>query len=255
MHAPSARQRPRPPSPDHGWALFLDVDGCLLDFADAPDRVVVHPGLRECLHVLSERLDGALALVSGRSLEALDALFWPLRLPAAGMHGLERRSRNGRLHAPVASERLRQLHAEAVTLSIDYPGALVENKHVGFALHWRAAPEAAGPMQVFAEHALSQLPGYRLQHGNQVVELLPVGGDKGAAIEAFLEEPPFAGRHPVFAGDDLTDEAGFRVINEQGGTSILVGERADSAADFGLRDPADVRTWLGMPAAIAGQAA
>lgn len=249
MHARSAPQRPRPTPPQDGWALFLDVDGCLLEFADAPDRVIVPLGLRECLHALSGRLDGALALVSGRSLEALDDLFWPLRLPAAGLHGLERRSRHAEHRAPIATQVLLRLCAEAETLAIEHRGAMVENKRAGFALHWRAAPDAAPAMRAFAEHALSQLGGYRLQHGNHVVELLPEGGDKGAAIEFFLGQPPFAGRHPVFAGDDLTDESGFRTVNAQGGTSVLVGSRPDSAAHFGLRDPADVRAWLGMPGA------
>ena len=246
MHAPTASQRPRPLPPDTGWALFLDVDGCLLEFADAPDQVVVPLGLIECLHALSQRLDGALALVSGRSLEALDGLFWPLRLPAAGLHGLEWRSRSGQRQAPVASQQLRRLCAQAEALAIGHRGTMVENKRAGFALHWRAAPEAAEAMRAFAEDALSQLPGYRLQHGDHVVELLPPGGDKGSAIAAFMEEAPFANRHPVFAGDDLTDEAGFRVVNAHGGTSVLVGDRSGSAADFGLRDPADVRDWLGM---------
>ena len=247
MHARSAPQRPRPSPPEQRWALFLDVDGCLLEFADAPDKVVVPLGLRECLHALSERLEGALALVSGRSLEALDDLFWPLRLPAAGLHGLERRSRNGYLQAPAANQQLRRLCAEAETLTVGHRGAMVENKRAGFALHWRAAPDAAEAMRAFAEHALSQLNGYRLQHGDQVVELLPVGGDKGGAIAAFLAEAPFAGRHAVFAGDDLTDESGFRVVNADGGSSVLVGNRPDSAAHFGLRNPAEVRAWLGMP--------
>lgn len=234
--------------------MFLDVDGCLLEFADAPDRVVMPLGLRECLHTLSLRLDGALALVSGRSLEALDGLFWPLRLPAAGLHGLERRSRNGQVHAPAASQQLRRLCAEAEVLAIGHRGAVVENKHAGFALHWRAAPDAADTMRAFAEHALSQLPDFRLQHGDQVAELLPIGGDKGSAIEAFLDETPFAGRHPVFAGDDLTDEAGFRVVNAREGTSVLVGARSGSAAACRLDSPADVRAWLGMGADDAGGA-
>lgn len=246
MQAPCALQRPRPLPPDPGWALFLDVDGCLLEFADAPDRVIMPLGLRECLHALSLRLDGALALVSGRSLEALDGLFWPLRLPAAGLHGLERRSRSGQVHAPAANQQLRRLCAEAEVLAIGHRGAVVENKHAGFALHWRAAPDAADTMRAFAEHALSQLPGFRLQHGDQVAELLPIGGDKGNAIEAFLDEKPFAGRHPVFAGDDLTDESGFRVVNARDGTSVLVGARSGSAAGFRLDSPADVRAWLGM---------
>ena len=99
-------------------------------------------------------------------------------------------------------------------------------------------------MRAFAEAALPRLPGYRLQHGDHVVELRPAEGDKGAAIRALLEEPPFRGRVPVFAGDDITDESGFAVINARGGISVLVGDRTPSAAHYGLRDPADVLDWL-----------
>ena len=235
--------------PDDDWALFLDVDGCLLDFADAPDRVVVPLGLRERLFSLSLRLGGALALVSGRSLQSLDDLFWPLRLPAAGMHGVERRSQARLVHAPKADLALRRLCAEAGVLALRHPGAIVENKHAGFALHWRAAPAAEAALRGFAEAAVAELPGHRLQLGDHVAEVVPAGGDKGRAIEDFLAEAPFAGRFPVYAGDDLTDEAGFRAINARDGASVLVGGRGDSAARFGLRDPAEVRAWLDMPGA------
>jgi trehalose 6-phosphate phosphatase len=232
--------------PDDDWALFLDVDGCLLDFADAPGDVVVPPGLRECLSALSRRLDGALALVSGRSLQVVDDLFWPLRLPTAGMHGLERRSRDGSLPAPRTSPALRQALAKARILARGHPRAIVEDKGASFALHWRAAPEAGTEMRAFAEDAVAKLPGYRLQHGDLVVELLPAGGDKGRAVADFMQEAPFAGRLPAYAGDDLTDEAAFDAVNARGGLSVLVGDRESSEARFGLRDPTDVRAWLGM---------
>ena len=247
--------RPRPPAPEDGWALFLDVDGCLLDFADAPDRVRIPPGLRETLLALSGRLDGAVALVSGRPLDALDALFWPLRLPAAGLHGLERRSTHGTTAAPAPGTEVRRMAARAHALAARHPGALVENKQAGFALHWRAAPEAAGAMRAFAQEAAAALPGYRLQPGDHVAEVLPEGGDKGMAIARFLDEPPFAGRLPVFAGDDLTDEAGFRVVDARGGHAVLVGDRQDSAARFHLPGPAAVRARLAGAAAARGVAA
>jgi len=240
-------QRPRPPVPDDDWALFLDVDGCLIDFADAPGAVVVPPGLRECLSLLSSRLNGALALVSGRPLEVVDELFRPLRLPAAGMHGLEQRSPGRLLRAPRDGLAMRRMLAKAQALARRHPHAQVEDKGAGFALHWRAAPEAGSDLRAFAEDAIARLPGYRLQHGDHVVELLPAGSDKGGAIEAFLGEAPFAGRVPAYAGDDLTDEAGFRVVNARAGISVLVGDREGSEARFGLRDPADVRAWLGLP--------
>lgn len=236
--------RPRPPAPHGRCALFLDVDGCLIELAPTPERVIVPGELRRSLHLLSTSLDGALALVSGRSLKALDALFWPLKLPAAGLHGNELRTRNGMLRESAPCDAMPRIVADAVSLCMRYPGALAENKGSGIALHWRAAPEAEPALRAFANRALERLPGYRLQPGHCVVELLRGDEDKGTAIAALLEDPPFHGRRPMFAGDDLTDEAGFRVINACGGDSILVGAREDTAARFSLPDPASVRAWL-----------
>ena len=238
-------QRPRPPSPADDWALFLDVDGCLLDFADRPDAVAVPGALRSNLEALAHRLDGALALVSGRSLATLDGLFAPLQLPAAGLHGLERRTVDGRLvDAPPAAPLLEKVRNGARLVAAEFPGALVEDKGAALALHWRAAPEAADPLRNFADSVLPWLHGYRLQPGDHVVELRPASADKGDAIAAFMAEPPFAGRRPVFAGDDLTDEHGFAVVDEHDGLSVLVGGRKGSTARYGLRNPAALRAWL-----------
>ena len=235
--------RPRPPAPADDWALFLDVDGCLLEFADAPEAVCVPEGLRTTLDRLSQRLPGAVALVSGRALANLDRLFAPMQFPGAGLHGLERRGA-GDHAAPAASPALPAVLDDARRLAAAHPGALVEDKGAALALHWRIAPQAADPLRDFAQAALPRLPGYRLEHGDSVVELRPGAADKGAAIRALLEQPPFQGRLPVFAGDDLTDESGFAAVNAQGGISVLVGAREPSAARFQLRDPADVRGWL-----------
>lgn len=236
--------KPRPPAPAGDWALFLDVDGCLLDFAGAPDTVTVPAPLRATLTLLSQHLQGALALVSGRALANVDGLFAPLRLPTAGLHGLERRSAAQQVAAPSIPPALAAIHAEALQIAAHYPGALVEDKGAALALHWRAMPAAAIALRAFAEVALPRLPGYCLQHGNHVIELRPAAGDKGAAILALLDEPPFRGRVPVFAGDDLTDESGFAVVNAHAGLSVLVGGREPSAAHYALRNPAAVRAWL-----------
>ena len=237
--------RPRPPPPADDWALFLDVDGCLLEFADAPDAVTVPAGLPALLERLAQRLDGAVALVSGRALASLDTLFAPLRLTAAGLHGLERRSAAAQVAAPARPAAFGHVHDEARALAGAWPGALVEDKGAALGLHWRRAPQAAGALRAFAEAALPRLPGYRLQHGNQVVELRPAAGDKGEAILALLGEPPFRGRTPVFAGDDITDESGFAVVNARRGLSVLVGGREPSAAHYALRGPREVLAWLG----------
>lgn len=242
MPLPSAHL-PAPPAVTSDWALFLDVDGTLLDFADAPGDVVVQPDLIDVLAVLHGRLDGALALVSGRRLAQLDELFAPLHLPAAGLHGLERRDDgHERLHArPLA---LDAVLAAARSLAAKFPGARVEDKGVALALHWRGSPAAEEPLHEFATSALIDLPGYHLQPGNNVVELRPDGAHKGEAVLELMALAPFHGRRPVFVGDDLTDEAAFTAVDCHGGFGILVGARQPSAARYALHDPAAVRAWL-----------
>jgi trehalose 6-phosphate phosphatase len=237
-------RRPRPPVPADDWALFLDVDGCLLDFADAPDAVTVPHALRATLSTLARRLQGAVALVSGRSLASIDALFAPLQLPASGLHGIEQRSSQRNVPAPLPPPALQAIREEAAQIVLAYPGALVEDKGAALGLHWRAAPQAADALRAFADVALPRLPGYCLQHGDSVVELRPAASDKGGAILSLLDEAPFHGRLPVFIGDDLTDESGFAVVNARGGLSVLVGQREPSAAHYGLEDPGAVREWL-----------
>lgn len=246
----SSRKRARPPSPADDWALFLDVDGCLVDFADAPDAVRVPRRLPSLLARLAHRLDGAMALVSGRPLAGLDRMFAPLRMTAAGLHGLE--LRNGDLllkPSPQVPAALAGIRDEATALALAWPGAIVEDKGPALGLHWRAAPAARDALRALAEAALPRLPGYRLQHGDSVVELRPADGDKGAAIAALLDEAPFRDRVPVFAGDDITDESGFATVNARGGISVLVGAREPSAAHYALRSPNAVRRWLAEGAA------
>jgi len=240
--------RPSPPLPASDWALFLDVDGCLLDFAPHPTEVVVPPGLQADIASLALQLDGALAVVSGRSLDSIDALFGELRhVPAAGMHGLERREPDGtRTQAPEPPESLMTVEAEAQHVATAFPGALAERKGPNLALHWRAAPEAQDAFRAFAAAALRLLPDYRVQGGDHVLELRPGGNtpDKGMAVETFLALQPFLGRRPVFVGDDFTDEHAFDVVNARDGLSILVGPRTPSAARWHLDHPAAVRAWL-----------
>jgi len=233
---------PPPPAPSHDWALFLDVDGTLIDFATTPEGVRVPTGLVDILRRLHDAFGGALSLVSGRRIEGLDELFAPLRLPAIGLHGLQRR--DGSAFEQAVPHGFGSVLAAAQALVAKFPGALVEDKGITIALHWRSAPVAEEPLHEFASSALIDLPGYRLQPGHDVIELLPDGHDKGNAIAALLTRPPFAGRTPVFIGDDLTDEYGFDAVNARHGISVLVGSRSPSAATHGLRDPSDVRSWL-----------
>lgn len=233
---------PLPPPP---WAFFLDLDGTLVELAETPAGAVAPAGLPRLLQRLHAENGGALALVSGRPLAELDALLGGLRLPGAGLHGLERRTVDGRIVRTVVEA----AHADEVwdTLAAQirrHPGLLAERKGAAFAIHYRRAPALAGYAHRLAHAARERLgPGYRIQRGKRVVELRPVGADKGDAVRAFLAEPAFHGRTPVFIGDDRTDEAGFAAVDAEHGVSIKVGPGA-SRAHWRLPDAAAVRGWL-----------
>lgn len=233
------------PPYEHNWAFFLDVDGTLLQLADHPQAVKIDPELRNTLQALVRYNDKAVALISGRSLYDLDCLFAPLKLPAAGMHGNERRDANGRLHAPAAASRnLAQAREQARRFAELHPGCIVEDKGSGFALHFRQTPVAATAADTLMTSLLATVGSdYTLQHGKMVIEIRPVAHDKGSAILAFVQEPPFAGRVPVFIGDDLTDEDGFRLVCKLGGVAIKVGE-GETVAPWRLPDSHAVSEWL-----------
>lgn len=256
MSATTPLALPAPPPVQPHWALFLDVDGCLLDFADHPDDVQVPDELGDALARLSRALDGAVAFVSGRRIEQLDTLFAPLRLPAAGLHGLELREHRDYVVVPGdAPEELRRLHEAVRPIVEAHPGARIEDKGAAVALHWRAAPNARPALEALAAAAVTHLPGYRLQHGNCVVELRPAHGDKGSAVRRLMELAPFAGRVPVFAGDDFTDEDGFVAANTLGGLSVRVGDREPSHATHTLADTAALRAWIAEAATRLGAGA
>ncbi|WP_372018708.1 trehalose-phosphatase [Pseudoxanthomonas sp. 10H] len=238
--------RPSPPPLDDASALFLDVDGTLVGFSTDPDAVRVSALVLEALGAISDRLHGAVALVSGRPLAQLDALFSPLKLPAAGLHGHEFRGDAAAAHdiPEATSTFLHDLHRAATHLAAAHPGVLVEDKGVSVALHWRAAPHAADIVSGFARERLAGLAGYRLQPGDHVVEFVPEGADKGRAVERMMARAPFAGRVPVFVGDDLTDEFGFAAAHRLGGWSVLVGAREPSIAGHGLAGIEAVQDWL-----------
>jgi len=227
------------------WAIFLDVDGTLLEYASQPQEVRVGPELIELLRRLRAAAGGALALVSGRSVEDIDQLFEPLVFPAAGLHGTERRSAAGNVHrhAPPL-ESLGRAAARIVRLTAEHSGLVFENKGMALALHYRMAPA----LRALAEREMRAIAAglgdaFELQAGKFVVEVKPSGKDKGSAVAEFLTEAPFAGRRPVFIGDDLTDEPAFEVVNRAGGHSVKVGPGI-TRARWHLFDAAAVRRWL-----------
>lgn len=230
-----------------GWAFFLDVDGTLLEYAERPDAVHPDPPLFELLSALHRAAGGALALISGRAVSGLDALFAPLRLPAAGQHGIERRDARGEMHLHAfPDEAYRRVTTRMGAFAALHAGLLFENKGHSAALHYRLAPQLRDAARGAVLAAASELgPRFEALDGKMVVELRPSGRDKGSAIEEFMREAEFAGRVPVFIGDDLSDEFGFGVVNRLGGHSMKVGAGA-SVARWRLADAAAVRAWLGQ---------
>lgn len=228
-----------------GWAIFLDIDGTLLEHVERPDAVRADPALGRLLAGLRAATGGALALISGRPLAVLDALFAPLCLAVAGQHGVERRDAGGNLHRhAISQEPLRRAVRQLGEFAARHAGLLLEDKGHSLALHYRLAPELGGAAREAVNRALAALgPEFEMQSGKLVFEIKPGGRDKGTAIEEFMGEPPFAGRVPVFIGDDATDEYGFAIVNRAGGHSIKVGP-GESIASGRLGDAAAVREWL-----------
>ncbi|TAM47183.1 MAG: trehalose-phosphatase [Acidobacteria bacterium] len=231
------------PAFDPAWAVFLDVDGTLLEFGERPAAVTIRPGLLTTLDVLRRRIP--LALISGRAISDLDRLFAPLRLPAAGQHGAERRSRGGRIHtANVPGAGLAGARRRLAAWARAYPRIALEDKGLSLAMHYRGAPELAAEARRAAHDELARLGGdYVLGVGQMVVEIRPKGWDKGRAVMEFMGEPPFAGRVPVVVGDDVTDEDGFAAANRLGGQSIKVGAGA-TVARWRLAGVTQVLAWL-----------
>lgn len=236
---------PELPPATEGHALFLDVDGTLLSIAEHPDAVQVSAELLTLLDTLNQRLCGAVALVSGRTIADLDGLFSPLRLTCAGVHGLERRGADGTVHEVASAGHLDPLRAPLTDFVKAREGLLLEDKHQSLALHYRNAPQHEAEIKsLLADLMGTGTSALELKRGKMVVEVKPAGANKGTAIEAFMEEAPFVGRIPVFIGDDVTDEDGFSSVNQMGGLSIRVGFDETSAATFTLPDEDAVMAWL-----------
>jgi trehalose 6-phosphate phosphatase len=248
IHTPSASTESgkftRPAPPQAPWCLFLDIDGTLLDIAPTPDAVEVDAALRGLLRRLERACDGALALITGRPIAAVDALFAPLQLPVAGVHGFERRNAQGHYFRPgFVGAGLDHLRSEVTAIAQSLHGTLLEDKGCAFALHYRQAPDLEETVRLRLAHLVSaSLPAFELLDGDHVVEIKPVEHDKSTAIEAFMQEEPFAGRLPVFIGDDTTDLDGFAAMKRFNGLAIAVGSRIPG--ERRLAGPPDVRAWL-----------
>jgi trehalose 6-phosphate phosphatase len=232
------------PLPVRPWCLFLDVDGTLLELADSPSGVAVDPGLVPLLERLRIRSGGAVALVSGRTIESLDLLLGSAGLPVAGLHGCERRDARGTLHvASVAREQLSEVREGLQRLVARHPGLLLEDKGAGLALHFLKARELEHELRAeVALLAAPLVPRFTVLDGHAVIEVKPAAHTKDSAVTSFMEEPPFRGRVPIFIGDDQTDYDGFAAVRRHDGLAIAVGPRVKS--EWWLPGPREVHRWL-----------
>jgi trehalose 6-phosphate phosphatase len=216
--------RPLPPLAANA-AFFIDFDGTLVEIAAKPHLVEVEPRVREILQALSDRYDKAVAIVTGRPLEEVEIFLAPVSLPVAAEHGSVRRDATGRLHEDESAGGVVNAIADRLgPVARSNPGLLLERKKTSVALHFRERPDLAEKCAAAAEEVASQLPHVVVLPGKMVFELRPDGIDKGTAVRAFLGEVPFRGRMPVYAGDDVTDEHAFAVVNDLGGVTIKIGE-------------------------------
>jgi len=235
-----------PPPLGDDVALFHDLDGSLLELAPRPDDVVVAPYLTGLLESLRSRFGGALAIVTGRQLQALDRLLHPLRLAGAGLHGAELRREGAIVETHSAptdglADALRRYFG-------DDPNILIEDKGIAVAVHYRQAPERAAECEAVAS-ALASAMGLSATRGKMVIEVLPPQVNKGQAVQELMARPPFAGRRPVFVGDDLTDENGILVAQAMGGYGVKVGT-GPSAARYRLGSVGAVHRWLAASAGL-----
>lgn len=234
-----------PPALDpakHG--LFVDFDGTLVPLVDHPDLVRADGELVELLAALKQRFAGRLALISGRSLEQLDAMIGPVvrDIMLAGSHGAEVR-RDGQLIQPPRPDGLDAAIEEVRAYGLGHPEMIIEEKSHGVAMHYRVAPILEEPVRRRAQ-AIADKHGLVVQPGKMMIELRGAGWHKGEAVVALMAQPPMAGCTPVVIGDDLTDEPALQVAADMGGFGILVGPPRETAAHYGLVDVGSVRHWL-----------
>jgi trehalose 6-phosphate phosphatase len=226
-------------------AVFLDFDGTLVDLVDDPAAVAIAPEALARLEALRAELSGALAIVSGRRIADLDRFLSPLRFAAAGVHGLERRLRpDGAVERLAGPETLKAIRDALAPTLLAESRLTLEDKGTALVLHYRTAPD----LKDQAEEAMAMATRGRddlvVMLGDNIVEVHPAGMDKGVAVADMLRQPPFAGRVPVYVGDDTTDEFALRHVRDNGGVAIKVGTK-ESVAEHRLADVGAVHHWLG----------
>lgn len=236
---------PAPPTLEtiHNAALFLDFDGTLVELAGHPDDIRPDRRLAGLLSRLSDQLAGRIALVSGRTVADIDRHIGRLPIAVAGSHGGELRAAEGDTIEVLAQSISKEAEAAAQAFVDANPGLMLEQKRLGFALHYRAAQALEADVIEFSD-GLARQYQLRPQRGKMVVEFMPEGFDKGRAVEHFMAQSVFKGSTPVFIGDDITDEHGFEAVAARGGFGILVGEERATKATARLPGVTDVYRWL-----------
>jgi trehalose 6-phosphate phosphatase len=228
----------------HDIALFLDFDGTLVEIAPAPDEVHLDRRVAPALELLKASLGGALALVSGRPITFLDTVLDPFRFDVAGLHGAQIRTGGELRSQSDVPDAMHEATRDLVRFANSNVGVIVEDKRISIALHWRLAPQLKDEaMELMRAIAARMGPGIRLQEGKAVAELVPAGASKGNAIAWIMNSAPYAGRQPVFIGDDITDEAGFEAVNALGGLSIRIGD-GETCATRRIASPTQLRSIL-----------
>jgi len=226
-------------------ALFLDVDGTLLEFCNNPDDVYPGVELNLILKSLSSLLKGALALVTGRRVLEIDRIFHPLQLPVGGQHGLEHRDAEGNFKLVKSLKFPENIRSQIQCFGEIYPECAIEDKSLTMAIHYRRAPKLEEKVLKFVNKLIEGEKHFHAISGNMVIEIKPLGVDKGQSIALFMENEPFVDKLPIFIGDDVTDEDGFRYINANNGISIKVGTITSSLARYNLNNVNAVHDWLG----------
>lgn len=226
------------------FGFFFDFDGTLTEIAETPSAVVVEDRAREALARLFKASCGAVAIVTGREIEAIDGFLAPLKLPVAGVHGYERRNGGANIAISGTGEHTAQALERMLKSFVEHnPGVLLEKKRGALALHYRLRPELEGLCLSLIEDASAGINDVVLTRGKMVIEMRLHRATKGTAINDFLDEPPFRGRVPFFAGDDITDEDAFNAVNARGGISVKVGP-GETAARARVETVDEFLTWL-----------
>ena len=224
-------------------AIFLDIDGTLIPYANHPNNIIVPKNLKYLLYNLRNKLNGALALISGRMVQDIQNIINPLKLSVSGIHGLEYTNNHGQYLRNNIEPIPLDIYKRLYTFSKNYPGSMIEKKNISVALHYRNAPGIEKKATSVINRIISG-SDLKLLKGNKVLELVPKNSNKGKAINFFMNKQPFLNKIPVFIGDDVTDEYGFKSVNNLGGYSIKVGYQSNTLANFFIKDTTSVLKFL-----------